>query len=299
MKRMSAWLVVFGLLLSLLSLHPSAAHAQANCVLSGYIHVTNADTGEELGFVSNVWNDFGEYGVTTNANQRLLVSFPVSPQFSITAVNGPDSQFPYVGAIQGFASTSPDLGVGSRNYVYVGGTVETPVGATPAVLPNAYTNATGIPQTVESAIWSLSASNEFTAQWVNSDGTKPATYSMYYTPESALFLTGDPSAWRSTLVPAVTLTFILVDDTCSAPAQINALISLVQSFQLQKGTETSLLAKLNATLTAVNSDDTVSACTAMDDFIAYVQAQSGKKLTVEQANQLLDAATAIRATLGC
>jgi hypothetical protein len=44
---------------------------------------------------------------------------------------------------------------------------------------------------------------------------------------------------------------------------------------------------------------TLLACGDLTGFINHVMAQSGKQLTVAQANQLLAAAAQIRAVLGC
>jgi phosphohistidine swiveling domain-containing protein len=84
-----------------------------------------------------------------------------------------------------------------------------------------------------------------------------------------------------------------------AQAQISALINTVNSFQLPKGLQTSLDAKLKDALSAVNAGNTATACSDLTDFISEVHAQSGKKLTVAQANQLIAAATLIQAVLGC
>ena len=84
-----------------------------------------------------------------------------------------------------------------------------------------------------------------------------------------------------------------------AQAQISALINTVNSFNLAKGLQTSLDAKLKDALSAVNAGNTATACPDLTDFISEVHAQSGKKLTVAQANQLIAAAALIQAVLGC
>jgi Ca2+-binding RTX toxin-like protein len=209
---MSAWLracatiIVCGLLLTL---NVPSAKAQATC--TGYIQGTNIDTSEDLGFVAPIFNAFGEYsGFTMDADpsSRLLVSFSNDQRFSITAINGPDSNVPFVGGIVGFANTSDDLGAGSYNYAYLGGTVETPIDSPPASGANSFTNATGIPEKIESAIWSLGASNELLPQWVNSDASKPATFIVFT--QNTLALTGDPAVFVSTFGPAVHARFTFV-----------------------------------------------------------------------------------------
>ena len=83
---------------------------------------------------------------------------------------------------------------------------------------------------------------------------------------------------------------------------INALIDLVESFNIKQGIENSLDAKLENALRALDAaqnGDTTTACNSINAFINEVNAQSGKALTVAQANQLIAAAQQIRAALGC
>lgn len=95
-------------------------------------------------------------------------------------------------------------------------------------------------------------------------------------------------------------TFDLFLHDRGGPAEhIEDLADLVESFDLHHGIENSLLAKLQAALDAVSAGDLATACAALADFINAVSAQAGKKITDEQASQLIDAATGIRAMLGC
>ena len=85
----------------------------------------------------------------------------------------------------------------------------------------------------------------------------------------------------------------------SVTDQLNDLIALVQSFNLHDGTEASLISKLQDALDAVNASDTATACDSLTAFINASQAQSGKKLTANQVNQLVDSATQVKSDLGC
>jgi hypothetical protein len=83
---------------------------------------------------------------------------------------------------------------------------------------------------------------------------------------------------------------------------IAQLTGLVQSFNLKQGIVNSLDSKLqniSAALAAANAGNKVTACSKFDAFINEVQAQSGKALTIGQANQLIAAATQIKTILGC
>ena len=86
----------------------------------------------------------------------------------------------------------------------------------------------------------------------------------------------------------------------AAADQISNLIGLVQSFNLQPpGIANSLISKLQNALTSVNAGNITDACNQLGAFINEVRAQSGKALTVAQANQLIAAANQIKAVLGC
>ena len=82
----------------------------------------------------------------------------------------------------------------------------------------------------------------------------------------------------------------------SQTATIPGLTVQLQTFNLPFGTANSLLTKLHA---AEASGPGSAACSDLSDFIAEVHAQSGKKLTVAQANQLIAIATQVEAAEGC
>jgi hypothetical protein len=81
--------------------------------------------------------------------------------------------------------------------------------------------------------------------------------------------------------------------------QLNDLMALVRSFNLQDGTEASLLSKSQEALAAVNTSDTTTACDSLSVFINASQAHVNKKLTADQVKQLVDFATQIKSDLGC
>jgi len=85
----------------------------------------------------------------------------------------------------------------------------------------------------------------------------------------------------------------------STTDQIEGLIALVESFGLPRGPENSLITKLEAALSALAAGDTATACSSVTSFINETRAQSDKKLTAEQANQLIDVANQIKTDLGC
>ncbi|PWT87805.1 MAG: hypothetical protein C5B55_14210 [Blastocatellia bacterium] len=81
--------------------------------------------------------------------------------------------------------------------------------------------------------------------------------------------------------------------------QIHNLISLIRSFNLPSGTTNSLITKLQSALTAIDFNDTATACSSLTAFINECRAQSGKKLTPDQSTQLINSANHIKTDLGC
>jgi subtilisin-like proprotein convertase family protein len=91
-----------------------------------------------------------------------------------------------------------------------------------------------------------------------------------------------------------------LDITGPDPVQmIDDLRDLVAGMGIHHGIANALDAKLRAALAALEADDEASACVAMQDFLNHVSAQSGKKLTEDQAQELTDAANHIREQIGC
>jgi hypothetical protein len=81
----------------------------------------------------------------------------------------------------------------------------------------------------------------------------------------------------------------------SAAEQLQDLLASVTDV----GPGKSLASKVQVALNYVGMGDKADACSTLADFMSEVQAQSGKKLTVAQANSLLANAARIRAVLGC
>jgi len=175
--------------------------------------------GSTIGFLSAAFNRFGEYGSFQGSQDGALVaSFSNTPgasssQMDMYVENSPSSTYPFLGAIDGFSATDNDLGQGSYNYAYIGGTAQTAPGSPAMPDQNTYYMATGYDGDYESAIWSYDAGSQaITAQWINTDGSAPSTHILYANDvNQALVLTGDPDALRSAVAvayPEVTFTCV-------------------------------------------------------------------------------------------
>lgn len=91
-----------------------------------------------------------------------------------------------------------------------------------------------------------------------------------------------------------------IDIDASPPGEgISDLEDLLASFNLPHGISNSRASKLQEALAAPAIGDTVGACSALQAFLNQVRAQEGKKLTAQEAQQLIDSAVAIRTQIGC
>lgn len=84
-----------------------------------------------------------------------------------------------------------------------------------------------------------------------------------------------------------------------AAEQLIGMVSLVESFELDKGIATSFGAKLHAAVDALENGDIATSCSEVQAFRNHVEALSGKKLTADQADQLNAAALRVQAVLDC
>jgi probable HAF family extracellular repeat protein len=84
--------------------------------------------------------------------------------------------------------------------------------------------------------------------------------------------------------------------------QLSDLIALVKKFNLAQGIANSLDSKLQnvqKAIIAVKQNDRPTSCNELGAFVNEVLAQSGKELTPDQANQMIEATELIRTALGC
>jgi YVTN family beta-propeller protein len=91
----------------------------------------------------------------------------------------------------------------------------------------------------------------------------------------------------------------IAEDTTPPPPSTDELLSDLLAYVTGIGPGKSLAAKVRAAQTALADGDTTGACDSLQALINETTAQSGKKLTVEQANHIIDAATDIRTQIGC
>ena len=93
--------------------------------------------------------------------------------------------------------------------------------------------------------------------------------------------------------------FALLGTVDTPESRIVQLETTVASLGLDRATENKLETRLQTALADLGSGDVTGACAAMQDFIDLARLKAGKKLTSAQAAALIDAATGIRALIGC
>ncbi|KAF9000730.1 hypothetical protein BDQ17DRAFT_1359446 [Cyathus striatus] len=167
----------------------------------GFLQMLDAESGNVIGFVSRVFNQYGQYGAIAKDYDRLLVFINLAEAESettdIITANGPDVNFPSFGPITGASSASFDLEAGSSNYAHIGGLRSTEKGSGPVIQANSFTAATGISKTAESMVWSYDSETGFlSAHWINTDLTRPTLHLGRV--QEVLVVTGDRDAFVGT-----------------------------------------------------------------------------------------------------
>ncbi|CAE6508047.1 unnamed protein product [Rhizoctonia solani] len=186
--------------------------------------------GLALGYISPVFNDFGEYGAPQSSQAGALeVSFSssgsASGQLDFLATNNADTinSFPYLSAAVGYMSSDDNLGPDNSNYVVItGNSGSTGSGSTPSdATGNSYATRTGTSANSETAIWTYSpATNDIRAVWTNTDRGSVTTQLVYFQDTesgdgnaSTLVAAGDLSAFQKSfgctdICPEVTFTCV-------------------------------------------------------------------------------------------
>lgn len=201
-------------------LNPGGSDPQPSSVppvtYSGVIQVFN--DGVSLGYISpdpNYWTP----QLTSDVNSALRISFSLpagatsGSQLGLTMLN--DNRGTFFGPVVGRDSTSDNIAAGSFNYLYLD-PISAPgssPGSTPShSTPSFFSTSTGLDKAAESSVWSVNlASGTLAAQWLNTDGSSPAT--IIFVQSNHVYAGGDPNAFQSRFpapVTTVTLKFIPV-----------------------------------------------------------------------------------------
>ncbi|KAL1674042.1 hypothetical protein EV122DRAFT_254766 [Schizophyllum commune] len=175
--------------------HPSAKPPVA---YSGHLQVRNAADGSVLGYLSTS----SLFGIDYAGGDHLAVSFTTSggyKPFDLLATNAKFTPS-YIGA-----GGNPTLAKGSSATLGFSNVGQTPAGSKPVKHGDSY---------YESAIWTFNPqTKQFTAHYVNPDGSKPKTQLAYDAHANGLFFVGDLDAYNKEFYyyPAGAVNLYLVD----------------------------------------------------------------------------------------
>ena len=131
-------------------------------------------------------------------------------------------------------------------------------------------------------------SNSFFLCWINVD--------VIGSPYQLIGLDGQ---WGDNIARDDLAFALLGTETITTEQRLTELNDAVAALNLPDGLGTALGVKLRDVTAALGAGDTAAACTALQSFVNQVSAQSGKKLTTQQATDLIAAANAIRQQLAC
>lgn len=177
-----------------------------NLCFAGVIRVSNTST--VLGYISRsyVIPQVHRFATTPSITDAMNVTLSIGAgnATDIKINNGPDPSYPYLGFVVGPASSNNDLAPGSYNYLLLTASKQTASGSTPSNVGNAYSTE----QLSESAVWTTASSNTISAQWVNSDGSKPLTTLVFQA--GGLLATGDEASFNQKYPGAVNAIFTIV-----------------------------------------------------------------------------------------
>ncbi|KAG8795839.1 hypothetical protein FRC12_008992 [Ceratobasidium sp. 428] len=163
------------------------------------------DGYRDLGYISPVWNQYGQYGTlqptATGALEVELSYDSTSPErLDVWTTNGPDSDFPVFGAAMGFSTDGVNMNLGSINYAYIAGAPPTQPHSPAVPGPNSFTNKTGFDASVQGFIWQYDpATGALSPQWTNWDSSTPQMHILYAENERTLCITGDPTTFNKAI----------------------------------------------------------------------------------------------------
>ncbi|KAJ2916699.1 hypothetical protein MD484_g3676, partial [Candolleomyces efflorescens] len=173
--------------------------ARASCIpLSngvGKIQVRRTSDNVVLGYIRNTYDGQNSYTYGTLANSLTVQlgstdSTVVGGAIEITAINGPDANYPRIGSVGG--SAGYNFNSGQLGYTYLSGTGHTPANSPPSFSAGHSIQSLGYNAPAESTVWFVNClTGAITAQWTNTDGSQPSTSIFYDAAVDFLGLIGD------------------------------------------------------------------------------------------------------------
>jgi hypothetical protein len=269
-----------------------------------------------LGTTTVTWAATDQSGNHASATQRIIVVDTTAP--SITAP--PDVTVSATGANGAFVNPGQATGSDIAGAVTITGPspAQYPVGTTTVTWTA--TDQSGNHASATQRITVVALPTIVVPADITVDATSPAGAIVTYTVSAtsganvALAVSCTPASRTTFPIGTTTVTCSATDSfgntvrgsfhvlVQAAAAQVSGLIAKVQGFNLAQGIESSLDTKLQNVLSALNAakgGNASGVCGQIGAFINETVAQSGKKLTAAQADQLIATGQQIRAVIGC
>ncbi|KAG8868256.1 hypothetical protein FRC20_003734 [Serendipita sp. 405] len=165
----------------------------ATTIYTGAIEVRDANTDAFLGYISRetTWG-MSTYSGDLSKADAFTFTAPTDgtvTQAEIVSLTKID-EYPFLGLIEGPGNDDDTIGSENWQYLVIGGTPHSEPDATPQTGPNSYSD---LDRTWESSVWTINTlTGDISPQWVNPDGSKPATFIMAWY-GTYLFGSGDPA----------------------------------------------------------------------------------------------------------
>ncbi|KAF5320700.1 hypothetical protein D9619_002172 [Psilocybe cf. subviscida] len=184
---------------------------------TGKIEVRNTDGGAVLGWLSTATSDAGNIKPTTNEGEAMKFTFTLdfgATSGSQVRVNMQNSPGPLLGLVEGRDNANPDIGADSFQYMYLNG-ISLPgssPGSSPTAQTSVYSTKNSVTKHAETDIWTIdTVSGAMSVQWINSDGSAPATY--LFLQSNYVYAGGSPSKFHDRYpAPVTTVSFKFVAD---------------------------------------------------------------------------------------
>ena len=268
----------------------------------------------------------GAYAYVTNGISSTVSVIRTSDNTVVKTIDGtiwpfgiaitPNGQYAYVTTIaHSFANGDPVSVIRLSDNTIVGSTVLDGTSSGISVTPNganAYVvwgyNRLGVIRTSDNAFVSSQFLGDFN-HTTNELGLTPDGAYAYVTSSDVSDVPGVPGSVfvvrtsDNSVVKTVTVgdapQGVAVTDVPTPSRQVSLISDVLAGLQLTDGTANSLQKKLERAATSLAAGDKAGGCTALQDFMNEVRAQSGKKITTSDANRLIGMATAIRTQIGC
>lgn len=185
-------------------------------VFEGIVQVTDAKTGQVIGYVSEKMSRQGQLRVDRNYRTPLEVSFTTTranqQPGSIKITHGDSRSGKYFGAVASQWMHGGRMNNEKNAFAYLARTAQTKPGVGPMSVANSIFSMLGMRLKAESTIWTAQQfTGELSSSWTNTGGKTIDTTIFYYKSANALALSGNPDAFMKAHRDAVEVKLTIIN----------------------------------------------------------------------------------------